>query len=68
MAANTEIRAVLDRIPAGSTVRLELSDGQSIEGTVRGVEGGTVALSNADGVDADEVTDVVIVRRTDGPE
>lgn len=68
MEAGAQIRSILGRLPAGSKVRLELADGQTVEGQVKGMEGDTLALRNADGVSADQVTDVIVVRKTDGPE
>lgn len=68
MEASTQIRSVLGRLPAGSTVRLELADGQTIEGQVKGLDGDTVQMRNADGVAADQVRDVIVVRKTDGLE
>lgn len=68
MEASTQIRSVLGRLPAGATVRLELADGQSVEGQVKGLDGDVIELRNADGVAADQVTDVIIVRKTEGPE
>lgn len=68
MTDRAQIQAVLGQIPSGSTVRLELADGQTIEGQVKGLDGDTVQMRNADGVAADQVRDVIVVRKTDGLE
>jgi hypothetical protein len=68
MEASTQIRSILGRLPAGSKVRLELADGQTVEGQVKGMNGDTLAMRNADGVEADQVRDVIVIRKTDGPE
>lgn len=69
MASTEEIRDAIARLPRGSKVTLELADGQTVEGTLSGIEADAVTLEDRDApLAASQVERVLLDIGTDGPE
>lgn len=78
MAITPDVRDHLAKLPAGTKVRIKLSDGDEVSGIYRGVEDGEVQIGNAAAADAedtvtaalavDKVETVLLDVSTSGPE
>lgn len=69
MATTEQIRDAIARLPRGSKVTLELADGQTVEGTLSGIEADAVTFEDRDmPLAASQVERVLLDIGTDGPE
>lgn len=63
------VREALSELEPGAEVELELTDGRKVSGTVEAVDDGEVRLEGEeDTVSADDVSDVVEMISSEGPE
>jgi hypothetical protein len=66
---STDLKTALEQLKPGTEVKLILGDGKEVSGTVSDLRAeGSVALKNADAVATDQVQDLVVIKRSDGPE
>lgn len=64
-----DVRAVLDQLPRGARVGLQLADGREIWGSFREAASDRVMFEDLDERPAiAEITDVLVKARSDGPE
>ena len=58
----------LQNLKPGTEVKLTMSDGSEVAGTVSESDASRVSLQDTGAVDADKVEDLVVLRSSDGPE